>query len=1183
MSNKLDERITRIRFDNDQFERGVATSMQSLDRLKNKLESTESVDAFSGITKSAEKTDLSGIERAIDSVGDKFSALRMIAINVLSDIATQAINTGVALVKNLSTDNIAVGWQKYNEEVSAVQTIMVTLDDTPIEEVEDRLAKISWYSDETSYSYEQMVSAMSKLISSGVGLDDATNAVIGLANASAAAGVSTTKAQQAFYNFSQAFGAGYMKNIDWRSIEMLNMGTPEFKKNIVETAYAMNKLVKVGDDMYVAADKYGKKNWQQHIFGINNMADSLKDKWFDKDVMNKVLNTYSEFANQVYEFQNAWNKDTASETMQQLKEMGLAVDNVSTKAFEAAQEAKTLAEALDSVKDAVSSKWKDTFKALFGNYEEAKVLWTDLANALYKLFAASGDVRNDILAQWNDPLSFMVPDEKVRAAYKFPEFEAGRDILIKGLWNIYDSIVNVVNLIKSTWNEIFPQLTAKRLYEFTKKFRDVTETIKESTKDMPGLKRFLTGVFTVLKKVFDFGKSIFNLAKKLWPVVQRLFTLAVKIADALIGFGKSIVSFISNNVDLEPILDLISNGIETVIEWLDKINGKDISIPAFQTIIDWAGKIVEKVGPAKETIKSIFDYIWTKATSNETKEGIQNLTDSITLFGTKTGTIGYYIGYVFGSLGTFLVEFIKFLLVIFGKIMEIVGKILDWVRERIEGLSTEGLLKTLIIAGIAKFLIDLGRIVISIRRIAGAFGNILDSISDLIYSFARKNNAALIKSIAMSVLMVAGSLFLLSKIDKDQMLSAIGGLFAITACISALYIVMRAIDEYYKKTSGTRKRVELKNFGFVGLGIAVLSMVLAMKSIAKMLKDENMTLGRVLGIAGIVLGIAAALSAISIGLTKLSGDNRLGLSVFYPVSIAVAILLMIRAFKAIDQMELKNVGKIVFTIIGVLGTLFLAGLAMKQISAKSGVGILLFALTFRLILGTLEKIQKMSFEFTSKTGIIIGAILGIMAVFIIYASLLKEVSGSKPGGSGKLLASVASMMIMAISFIAIAGAFKILNGVRMETIITGGIILMGILSVMIGIIAVAGKARTRAFASISSLAILSIGLSILLGSIALLSEASPKGVLVSALSLGVIVGAFIGLMVAAGKAKVKVAAGVLSLSVLSVGLSALIMALKFLAKEDIGKVWNSVAVITLVLLDILGVYYLLGKMNFRFN
>ena len=296
MSNKVDERITRIRFDNDQFEKGVATSLQSIDRLKNKLESTESVHAFEGIQRSADKTDLSGIAKAVDNISDKFSVLRGVAIGVLTDIARKAIETGVDLAISLSLDNMLAGWQKYDQEVQAVQTIMVTLDDTPIEDVEKALEKVSWFSDETSYSYEQMVNSMSKFISSGASLDAATDAVLGVANAAAAAGVSTKNAERAFYNFSQAMGVGYMQLMDWRSIENLNIATPEFKRNILETAAALHKIVKVGDDLYKMAGETDPDNF----FTSLSMSQSLKYKWFDQDVILGVTELYSGFANQVY-------------------------------------------------------------------------------------------------------------------------------------------------------------------------------------------------------------------------------------------------------------------------------------------------------------------------------------------------------------------------------------------------------------------------------------------------------------------------------------------------------------------------------------------------------------------------------------------------------------------------------------------------------------------------------------------------------------------------------------------------------------------------------------------------------------------------------------------------------------------------------------------------------------------
>ena len=1179
MSNKVDERITRIRFDNDQFERGVATSMQSLDRLKNKLESTESVEAFTGIQRAADKTDFSGLEKAISSVGDKFSYLRMIAINVLSDIASQAVNTGLSLVKNLSTDNIAFGWEKYNQEVQAVQTIMVTLDDTPLEKVEEHLKKIGWFSDETSYSYEEMVSSMSKIISSGVGLEDSANAVIGLANAAAAAGVNTKKAQQAFYNFSQAFGAGYMQLQDWRSIELLNMGTPEFKKNIIAAAKEAKTIVDLGNDMYVAAEKYGKQGWENHVFGYENMRQFLSDKWFTNDVMNRVLGLYAEYTNQVYEMQDAWDMDTASETMKQLESMGIAVDNVSNKAFHAAQEAKTFAEAIDSVKDAVSTKWKDTFKMLFGNYEQAKGLWTQLAEELYDLFAASGDVRNEILKQWSDPLSFMVPDEKVRSAYKFPELQSGRDILIEGLWDIYYSIVNVVDLVKTAWREVFPQFTAKKLYDLTKKFRDITARIRTSTEDLSGLKTFLVGVFNAFKKVIDLGKSLYNLAKKFWPIVEKLWTLTVKIANALLDFGKSITDFISQNVDLEPVLDLIVTGIEGICEWLDNLNSKDISIPAFQTIIDSSGKLLEKLEPVKNTLSDVFTYLWNTVTKKNTTDGVWNLTDSILTFGEKANTVGYYVGVALGNTFDVLLEFLKFSSMLLGKIMEVIGKVINWIKEQIEGLSVGELLKIFVLAGIGRFIVSLAQMVLAVIKIAGSFGRILDGISDLIHSFARKNTGELIKSIAESILMIAGALFILSKIDQSTMGSAINALMMIVTCIATMFLITRIVDGYYEKASKNSKRIQLKNFGFVGLGIAVLSMTLAIRTIANLLTKDNITLGRLAGITAIVIGIAAALTIISVAITRLSGNHKLGLAALYPLSLALAITMMVKAIKMIDEMELHHVGKIIAVTIGVLGTLFLAGLAMKRFSAGAGIGVIMFALTFSMMLRNFEKIEKMSFELNSRTGPIIIAITAIIGIFVLYSALLKKISGPQFGGSAKLLGATTGILILATSFIAIATAFRILNKVNLNTILVGGLIISSILAVMIGLVAAVGKTRIGSGGTILAIGALTIGLSILLGSISALAKAPIKGSLAAAIELSLVIGALTLLVAAVGKVKTGAFASILALTAMTVGLSLLIIALKALSKEDPKKVRASIVVLGAAMLELIGMYWLITKMS----
>lgn len=70
---------------------------------------------------------------------------------------------------------------------------------------------------------------------------------------------------------------------------------------------------------------------------------------------------------------------------------------MTVKAFKAAQEAKSFSEAVDATKDAVSSGWMETFDILFGNYDEAKGFWSDLAEEFWNMFAGGAAGRNNWL------------------------------------------------------------------------------------------------------------------------------------------------------------------------------------------------------------------------------------------------------------------------------------------------------------------------------------------------------------------------------------------------------------------------------------------------------------------------------------------------------------------------------------------------------------------------------------------------------------------------------------------------------------------------------------------------------------------------------------------------------------------------------------------------------------------
>ena len=106
------------------------------------------------------------------------------------------------------------------------------------------------YSDKTIYSFQDMTSNLGKFTNAGVGLEDAVMAIQGVSNVAAVSGANANEASRAMYNFAQALSAGYVKLIDWKSIENANMATVEFKTQLLESAVACGTLTKTADGMY---------------------------------------------------------------------------------------------------------------------------------------------------------------------------------------------------------------------------------------------------------------------------------------------------------------------------------------------------------------------------------------------------------------------------------------------------------------------------------------------------------------------------------------------------------------------------------------------------------------------------------------------------------------------------------------------------------------------------------------------------------------------------------------------------------------------------------------------------------------------------------------------------------------------------------------------------------------------
>lgn len=374
MSQEVDSRVVEMRFDNANFEKNTKQTISTIDRLMEKLQFKGAEKGFEKLDAAAKDVDFATMQTSLDRLESKFSSLNIVATTALVNITNKFVDAGEKLVKSLSIDQVASGWDKYTEKTSNVQTIMNATGKS-IDQVNGYLNKLMWYSDETSYSFSEMTSALSQMTAAGGNIDKMIPMIMGIANATADAGKTGFAFQSTIRNLTQSYSAGHLQLQDWKSLNLMGTATKALKQELIDTAVELG-VIKEGE------------------VTIASFESSLQKKWANTEVMEKTFAKYASMMEAAYELTQKNPGMTSSEALEQLKGQ---YGELAERAALAAQQATSFAQAIDSTKDAVSSKWMGVFETIFGNKEEATDTWTELANRLYDIFVPPIEALNERL------------------------------------------------------------------------------------------------------------------------------------------------------------------------------------------------------------------------------------------------------------------------------------------------------------------------------------------------------------------------------------------------------------------------------------------------------------------------------------------------------------------------------------------------------------------------------------------------------------------------------------------------------------------------------------------------------------------------------------------------------------------------------------------------------------------
>lgn len=965
MSESIDRRVVEMRFDNKDFENNVNTTMTVLEKLKEKL-------SFKGAGEKFEST--SGLSSAIDGVKSRFSALEVVGMTALVNLTNSAINLGKQMAKSLTVDQVKAGFSEYELKMGSIQTIMAGTGES-LDTVNQKLNELNEYSDKTIYSFSDMTQNIGKFTNAGVHLDDAVGAIKGVSNVAALSGANANEASRAMYNFSQALSAGYVKLIDWKSIENANMATKGFKEQLIDTAVAMGNLEKNSDGTYKVLTQGANGPYKESISATKNFNDSLSAAWMTTDVLTQTLNNYSIDLESMSEAEKqAWRDQLKS--IGYTEEQIAQIEKLNAQAYASAQDVKTFSQLIDTVKESIGSGWAQTFEYIFGNFEDAKKLWTGVNKVISGLVDSSSKARNELLKGWN-------------------ESPRGRDAMITGFQNLYKAVSAIVKPIHEAFRDVFPPTTVNQLLNFSTRFRALTSHMIISAETAEKIKNVFKAFFTVLKAGTTIVSSIFKIFTSLIKVVLPVGKTGLTILDGISqGFTK-LASAVDSVTD--KLAQLTSGLLGKAVSGIGKLFSllgeglSHLNLAKVGGLLAGGGIMAAalKIGKVADTVKEKLEGLFGK--DGEKKGGLKakiedtldGLSDTLNQFQTslKVGqlvTIAISLGILAAACATLADIPAKKLATSVAAIGGLFTE-LGVASHLMKGAQTEGIIKmsiaVVILASAVKKMSEIegmGKGLLGVGIILGeltAFCLIFDRLKIKPEALTKTSSGLMLMAIAINLL--AKPVKELGSMDVGSLIKGLG---AVAAMLTGFTLTAKAFT-----------KIETK--GLVKAGAAMVVMAVAIRMLAKPLAQlggmDMKSLAKGLGGMAVALGELVGFTAVMGLIAKSTGNIMKASAALLVMSVGIKIMA-----GAVQQMGADSgAGQGLSVMFGAL--VILAGaMALMQKSLPGAAAMIIVAGALAIMAPAIAILSSLNIGGVA-TGLF--ALAGTLAVFGVGAALLAPV------------------------------------------------------------------------------------------------------------------------------------------------------------------------------------------------
>ena len=653
---------------------------------------------------------------------------------------------------------------------------------------------------------------------------------------------------------------------------------------------------------------------------------------------------------------------------------------------DAATKVKTFTQLTDVMKEAVGSGWAMSWEHIIGDKNESTELFTGISNGFSKIVGSMADYRNEGLKNW--------------------KALGGREDILRGLERIFYSFSNILGPIYEAFKKIFDPWNGKGLKDLSVGFKQLMQNMVVTKATGEKIGKTFEGLFAVIKLVLSLFKPLLSFITGMLGTGGSFIDMIFSFTASIGEWAIKLTEWVNNSQFMTDAMTFMTNAGQNFGDIMRNVfqNASKYITVAMGKITEWGGVFGD----------------WMSVASNKAWEYMKVAGEALVEFNEKYKPLqnaGKYIGMAFDSIVSGIKGFISFIKQATTNIQDLFQSITNRMKEA--DITGTDVMKTGIFAVIAlavkKIFTFLKELKSGAGDVIGSLTGALDSVKESMEAYQKSLNADMITKIAIAIGILAASVFLLTKVNPDNLAPAVAALVALGAGLTVMLKLLEGFDPAGLKASA--------GMFIAAIGIATAASILASALVKLSTINWDELKVALVGFGAVMVSLVAALKILD-GV-KMSAST--GIAV---LGIAAGVLVLAKALEVMSNIPWDKMTRGILGLAAVFVTLSIFSLAIKKAGKDyllAAVGMNLLGSAMTSMAGGLLLLSMLKVDQVKYAGLML---IGLLTTITLFAHVVK-------GCGANLLMATVAMNLLSTALIGLAGAIFLYSKIPWDTFITG--------------------------------------------------------------------------------------------------------------------------------------------------